>query len=129
MITSVAASLLLFTASEACSTETAHKWAKVKSGSGFTHYVDTKSIRVRGNLRDAWEKSVEIGGPAERISTSISRWRYDCKHRRSQLIYSESYLRDGTLVNSAGVPESQRIWDGIVPKSRAAASLQFVCAL
>lgn len=106
----------------------AANWVEVKSTPARTIYVDTGSIRVRGNFRDAWEKTVENVTAPERVSVKIYLWRYDCSTRRDMLLYSESYLRSGTLVTSAGVPESQRFWDDIIPTSAAAATLEFVCS-
>jgi hypothetical protein len=104
------------------------KWVKVKSTPARTIYVDTSSIRVGGNFSDVWEKTVENVTKPKRVSVEIDRWRYDCAKRRATLLYSESHLKSGALVDSAGIPESQRIWDDIRPTSAAAASLKFACS-
>lgn len=122
-----AVALLLFLGTPAA----AANWVKVESKPARTTYVDASSIRVRGYVREAWEKTVETPtGPIDprRVLVDISRWRYDCARRRSMLLFSEGVLRDGTVVDSGGVPASQRNWDDVLPTSTAAATLRFTCS-
>lgn len=104
------------------------KWVEVKSTPARTIYVDTGSIHVRGDLRDVWEKTVENVTKPERVAVEIDRWRYDCRKQRATLLYAESYLKSGALADSAGIPESQRIWNDVRPASPAAALLKFACS-
>jgi hypothetical protein len=103
-------------------------WVQVQSKPGRTIYIDANSIRVRGDFKDVWEKTVEDVTAPERVSVSIDLWRYDCAKRRDTMLYLESYLKDGTLVNSAGIPESQREWNDTIPTSTAGRVLKIVCS-
>ena len=109
-------------------TPVAANWVKVRLLPARTIYVDTGSILVRGNSREVWEKTVENVTDPKRVSVEISRWRYDCAKRRDMMLYSEAYLKSGALVDSGGIPKSQRIWDDVRPASTAEALLKFACS-
>lgn len=106
----------------------AAKWVAVKSTSEETIYVDANSIRIRGPLRDVWVKFVENVTDPRRVAVGITRFRFDCTKRRMMMLYNGGYLRNGTLVDAAGIPESQRYWDDIGPAGEAVAPMKFACA-
>jgi hypothetical protein len=107
---------------------TAANWVKFGPKAERTYYIDVGSIRVRGNFRDVWEKTVIDVTDPRRVSVDIVRWRYDCARRRSTMLYSGGYLKGGDLVDSAGIPESQRVWDDVLPTSIATAALKLACS-
>ena len=125
MFGSVAAlALLLLTGTPA----SAANWVKIPTKAERTYYIDASSILVRGTFRDVWEKTVIDVTDPRRVTVEITRWRYDCARRRGTMLYSASYLKGGALVDSAGVPEGQRIWDDILPNSIAAVELKIACS-
>jgi hypothetical protein len=103
-------------------------WVKVRSTPRGTYYVDVRSIRVRGNSRDYWDKTVYDVTDPKRVSVDITRWRVDCANHRDMMLYSEAFLKSRTFAGGAGIPESQRIWENIIPTSTAAVLLKFVCS-
>ena len=108
------------------------KWVEVRTETVgaviYTHYIDANSIQSRGNYKDVWEKKIENVTDPNKVAVTVGRWRYDCKSPRDMMLYFEDYLKTGALVSSEGIPESQRTWDPIMPKSTAEAIQKFACS-
>jgi len=105
----------------------ASKWVKIQSNPAATTYLNASSIRVRGKYKDVWEKVVWNTTDPKRSAASITLVRIDCGGRRNTILFSGAYLKNGDLVDAAGIPESQREWDEIAPKSPADEAMKFVC--
>lgn len=103
------------------------KWVKIESHPAATAYLNVNAIRVRGRYRDVWEKVVWNSADPRRVASSIALWRIDCTQKRNTLLFSGSYLKNGDFINAAGIPESEREWDDIIPKSRAEEAMKIVC--
>jgi hypothetical protein len=103
-------------------------WVKVRTKGESTYDIDGSSILIHGAFRDVWEKTVNDVADPRRVTTEISRWRYDCAKRRSTMLYTAGYLKNGTMVDAGGIPEVQRIWDNVLPNTIAAANLKLACS-
>lgn len=106
----------------------ASKWVKIRSNPAATTYLNASSIRVLGKYRDVWEKVVWNTTDPKRSAATITLVRIDCIGRRNAILFSGEYLRNGSLVDAAGIPEKQREWDEVTPQSPAAMTMKFACA-
>lgn len=104
------------------------KWVKMESNSVATTYLNATYIRIKGKYRDVWQKVAWNAIDPKRAASSITLVRIDCSLRRNTIIFSGAYLKNGDLVDAAGVPESQREWDEITPKSPANTMMEFACS-
>jgi len=103
------------------------KWVKVQTHGSFTHYIDARSIQVRGRFRYVWQKIVEDVADPKRVAVTISRWQYNCATRQDTMLFSEDFLKDGTALGGEGVPDSEQIWNEASPGSPDGAVMKYVC--
>jgi len=103
-------------------------WVKVDTNPPFTTYADTASVRVRGKVRDVWDKTVEAVTDPGRVEVTLTRWRFNCVKRQGTMLFSEGFLKSGAAFGSRAIPESERVWDDVLPGTTAEALMKFACA-
>jgi predicted polyphosphate/ATP-dependent NAD kinase len=104
------------------------KWVKVQTNGTLTHYVDARSIQVRGKFRYVWQKMVEDVADPERVAVTVSRWQYNCTTRQDTMLFSEDFLKNGTALGGDGVPKAEQVWNEVLSGSPDDAVMKIVCS-
>ena len=106
----------------------AKNWVKIRSLPESSEYIDKKSIRIEGQDRYIWEKTVDNLADPNEATVDVTLWRIDCLRRRDMMLYNESYLKDGTLFSRGDSPAGTRMWAKIMPDSVAETMLKIACS-
>ena len=122
----------------ACGSALAAQWTFVARSEGGKHerYIDVSSIRVTGDIRRAWFKSVYAAHVAKDDSGSdANKWwsstvglrAYNCSEGTSRFEAQTVYYEDGTNYSdpSSAFPTP---WEPVVPDTVRSAEMQFICA-
>ncbi len=120
----------------ACGTAQASKWVFVveaANGKGQV-FIDTQSIRIDGNIRRAWFKSVyaphsvpDPPGSGRYSAYNVTRAAFNCSEETSRVEAITIYYEDGS--NPKSMPPSQfpTAWEQVPPDTISAVDMAFIC--
>ena len=103
------------------------KWVKYSESEIAHHYLDPDTIRVKGDLRRAWELQNYKQRREDDTMSARSYAEYDCEEERIRIIelgwFAEPMAAGLPLWGSNGLSE----WRYVVPGSVAKNALKIVC--
>lgn len=93
---------------------------------GPYEYIDVASIRVSGNIRRAWFKSVSPKLKPNDMSKTLSRTAFNCEddtyRDEALVIVNANGIRDSIPASAYPTP-----WKPVVPDSQASFELHYIC--
>lgn len=127
-------SLLAFALMHVCGAAAASEWMPVAVSTNKTHFVDISSIRVTGNIRRMWIKTVFQTKTEKGSGEDANKWlkhvlyhqAFDCDNESARDEAEIDYYDDGTsyLYPATDFP---LLWTPIAPDSVGSIFLRTIC--
>lgn len=116
-----------------CSTAQASNWVSVGNDDAGTmeNFIDVSSLRIAGNIRRAWFKSVykthaEKGADGKYWSYTVFKTAYNCTQEVERYEAMTIYYEDGTNYSMAA-ENYPTPWTPVVPDTLSAGDMEFIC--
>ena len=119
-----------------CSTAQASNWFSLgKNDAGTLEtFIDVSSIRIEGDVRRAWFKSVykthtkKSAGNGKYWSYTVFKTAFNCTEEMFRFEAGNVYYEDGTN-ESMPAENYPKPWEPVPPDTTASAEMQFICAM
>lgn len=103
------------------------RWTPVASGCNERLFVDLETAGRDGNYVLVWERLDFSRPEQDGIVRMLTRVRYDCRARTSDILYVRHLRADGSVVAGVEVADNQRQVEPVDPDSLVAGAFRVVC--
>ena len=99
-----------------------------RTSNGSIVYGDTQTFGTTGVIGRIWVKFDHRNNRSRKERESVEFWKFNCENKTIFVASSTSYNAIGTVIGSRALPESEVLYDPVVPGSIAETVMGYACS-